>query len=192
MARLQTLSDTTGDVDALRAALDILRGRVAELELLADTDTLTPLPNRRAFERELARVIATISRHGDSCALIFVDLDGLKAVNDAHGHTAGDAMILHVARELRAQVRRADMVARIAGDEFAIILNRVGHAEACSKTRALVRYVSNTKLNIGAALLPVGMTCGVTMITAGDSIASALSRADDAMYATRRAQRSER
>ncbi len=192
MTKLTAQDDLATEVEVLRAALDVMRHRVAELEQLADTDTLTPLPNRRAFERELARAISTQARHGETAALIFVDLDGLKAINDTHGHKAGDAMILHVARELRAHVRQADMVARISGDEFAIILGRVDDGAAQDKARALAQHLSETVLDIGTALLPVGIACGTAMIKTGDTVISALARADDAMYATRRAQRSER
>ncbi len=184
--------DLVQEVEALRAALGIMRQRVADLERLADTDTLTPLPNRRAFERELDRTLNSVARHGEPAAVLFVDLNGLKSINDTHGHKAGDAVILHVARELRSHVRLSDTVGRIGGDEFAIILQRVDRETADIKAQALVQHLSETLVDIGRAVLPVGIGCGVAMIRAEDSVESVLSRADDAMYALRRAQRSDK
>ncbi len=184
--------DLSGEIEVLRSALAVMRARVAELEQLADTDTLTPLPNRRAFERELERALSTVGRHGEASAVLFIDLNGLKNINDTHGHKAGDAVILHVARELRAHVRLSDVVGRIGGDEFAIILNRVTKRAALNKARALSQHLSETLVDIGQAVLPVGIACGVAMIRAEDSVESVLARADDAMYALRRAQRSDR
>ena len=186
---------TTGlaeEIETLRAALAVMRARIGELEQLADLDTLTPLPNRRSFMRKLARTLADVSRHKEPAAVLFVDLNGLKAVNDTHGHKAGDAMILHVARELRAHVRLADIVARIGGDEFAVILHRVGSEAAEAKAAALAQHLSETVLDVGTAELPVGISCGVAEVVEGDTVDTVLARADAAMYASRRAYRSER
>ncbi len=185
-------TDLAMEVESLRAALSIMRARVIELEQLADTDTLTPLPNRRAFERELERTLGMVARHKDSAALIFVDLNGLKAINDTHGHKAGDAVILHVARELRSHIRISDVVARIGGDEFALILHRVSARSAATKAKALAQHLSETLVDIGRAELPVGIGYGVATIRATDNVKTVLARADEAMYAARRAQRSER
>jgi diguanylate cyclase (GGDEF)-like protein len=184
--------DLVEEVEALRAALEIMRARVADLERLADTDTLTPLPNRRAFLRELDRTLNMVSRHNEKAAVLFVDLNGLKTINDSHGHQAGDAVILHVARELRAHVRLSDVVARIGGDEFAIILHRVGKRAAEAKAQALAQHLSETLVDIGRAELHIGIGCGVAEFQADYTVETVLARADSAMYAKRRAQRSER
>jgi diguanylate cyclase (GGDEF)-like protein len=180
------------EIETLRSALAIMKARVAELEQLADTDTLTPLPNRRAFERELAEALARVGKHAETAAVLFIDLNGLKSINDTHGHQAGDAVILHVARELRSHVRISDTVARIGGDEFAIILHRVKKANAEAKAKALAQHLSETLVDIGRTLLPVGIGYGVAMIRKTDKVETVLARADDAMYALRRAQRSDR
>jgi diguanylate cyclase (GGDEF)-like protein len=184
--------DLVEEIEVLRAALSVMRARVSELEQLADTDSLTPLPNRRAFERELERSLNIVCRHGETAAVLFIDLNGLKTINDTHGHKAGDAVILHVARELRAHVRLSDVVGRIGGDEFAIILNRVNKRAALDKAQSLSQHLSETLVDIGRAILPVGIACGVAMIRPEDSVESVLARADDAMYALRRSQRSVR
>jgi diguanylate cyclase (GGDEF)-like protein len=184
-------ADLVQEVEALRSALSIMKGRVVELEQLADTDTLTPLMNRRAFERELEAVIA---RHSEKsgAAVLFIDLNGLKQINDTYGHKAGDAVLLHVARELRSHVRISDYVARIGGDEFAIILHRVKAIAAQKKAKALAQHLSETIVDIGKAIVPVGIGYGVAMIGLGDTSELVLTRADDAMYASRRAQRSDK
>jgi hypothetical protein len=102
--------------ERLHAALSEMRGRIAELEQLADTDTLTPLPNRRAFMRRLEAVVQYAARHNTPAAVLYIDLDGLKRINDDHGHHVGDAVLLHLARLLTESLRATDMVARIGGD----------------------------------------------------------------------------
>ena len=178
--------DLAQEVDQLRATLAAMRGRIAELEHLADTDSLTPLPNRRAFMRELSRAIQNKTRHEISSAVLYIDLNGLKAVNDTYGHSAGDAMILHVGRELRERVRLNDTVARIGGDEFAIILTHSDQAAADAKAATLVSEIGGTSLDLGRAILPVGIGCGVSMVEADDRMEAVLTRADTAMYASRR------
>ncbi len=189
---LQEDQALSAEVETLRAALSIMKQRVAELELLADTDTLTPLPNRRALVRELEKAVTNTARHGDPAALLYIDLNGLKGINDKYGHLAGDAMILHVARELRARVRVADTVARIGGDEFAVILTRADRAAATAKASALIEGLALTCVDIGWARLPVGIGCGIAVIGPDDSSAAVLERADAAMYAARKAYRSDK
>ena len=99
-----------------------LKARVAELEQLVVRDTLTPLFNRRCFIDELNRWCSRSNRYGGDYGLLFIDVDGLKAVNDRHGHLAGDVVLTAVAKALLALDRRSDIVARFGGDEFAIVL----------------------------------------------------------------------
>ena len=109
-------------LDGYRAEIERLNRRVAEIELLADRDALTPVLNRRAFMRELQRTIAFCERYEATASLVFFDLDGFKAVNDQYGHAAGDAALLWVAATLADHVRESDVVGRLGGDEFAVIL----------------------------------------------------------------------
>lgn len=173
------------EVELLRATVAVMRARMAELELLADTDSLTPLPNRRAFTRELKRAIMNAARRGEASAVLYLDINGLKSINDTHGHSAGDAMILHVGRELRARVRVTDTVARIGGDEFAILLTHVSEAEAQAKARALVCELAATSVDVGVIILSAGIGCGVAEVTAADEFEDILARADAAMYGAR-------
>ena len=115
----QALMGLLGEVDRLRRELDDSRNRIAFLERLADEDSLMPIANRRAFVRELSRMMAFAQRYGTPASVIYFDLDGLKAVNDQHGHAAGDAALQHIAQILVDSVRNTDVVGRLGGDENA-------------------------------------------------------------------------
>ncbi|ODU22248.1 MAG: hypothetical protein ABS87_02540 [Sphingomonas sp. SCN 67-18] len=175
---------------ALKATIKELRDRIEELEKLADSDTLTPLPNRRFFLRELERVAKQVARYGTPAALLFVDVDGLKAINDAHGHGAGDDALIHVARLLRDQVRGGDIVARIGGDEFGLLLDRADEAAAREKAAALCALVARSP---APGAIAVTISIGIAALCGEDDHHSLLARADGAMYAAKRAQpRSDR
>lgn len=169
----------------LRAALAAMQSRIGELQALADTDPLVPLPNRRAFVRELSRTIHAVSRYGQTAAVLFIDLNGLKPVNDNEGHEVGDAMLCHVANLLREHVRGSDMVARIGGDEFAVILEQASEADARVRADMLVSQIASSKLDLGRLVLPVQISCGMAMVQRGDTVTSVLDRADAEMYASR-------
>lgn len=107
-------------IRGLRSKLKAAERRVAELEAAADTDFLLEIPNRRGFERELNRAIAYMKRYRASGALIVLDVDGLKPINDSFGHAAGDEVLKAIAATLTRQVRASDVVGRLGGDEFAL------------------------------------------------------------------------
>ncbi len=169
----------------LRDALAQLQARITDLEQLADTDTLTPLPNRRAFLRRLDSVIRHCERHKTPAAILFIDLDGLKRINDEYGHYAGDLVLKHVAGQLSANLRASDMVARIGGDEFGLILDHLDQSDACAKAIALTQQIAATKVKIGSAKIVCTVTAGVAIVESGDTVEALMGRADDAMYAKR-------
>ena len=171
------------EVDALAAQLKDSRARIQDLESRVDIDPLTDTLNRRGFERELRRSLAYVKRYGASAALIYVDLDGFKPVNDRHGHSAGDAMLKAVAASLSGNVRASDVVARFGGDEFVILLWNVSASTAETKARALEAAVYGTPVRWGSSTLVVGASAGVALLGALDTPAEALARADTAMYA---------
>ena len=187
-AMAQLLAENEG----LRAALDEMRARVEDLERLADSDTLTPLPNRRVFVREVERVARQVGRYGTPAAVMFVDVNALKLINDAHGHQAGDAALIHVATVLKREVRATDVVARIGGDEFGLLLDHLDQDAAAAKAASLVAVLGSEHLDMGAAKLSVGLSVGLTMIRAGDNVDAILARADSEMYAAKSVQRSLR
>jgi diguanylate cyclase (GGDEF)-like protein len=174
----------------LWAAVESMRAQLAELELLADTDTLTPIFNRRAFLRELECAIQIMSRHGVPAAVLFMDINHLKSINDTFGHQAGDAAILHVAQRLREHVRVSDTVARIGGDEFGIILTHLEGDAALAKANALIAHVNAAPFQWEGREIPLSIGCGSAIVDPGDCVRTVMARADAAMYAARRAQRS--
>src|SRR6478752_9822450 len=135
-AAIQTLMT---EIDDLRGEVGRLKARLTETEGLADRDALTPLLNRRALIRELGRIRTFSQRYGAAASLVYFDMDDLKGVNDRFGHAAGDAAIKAVADRLLANVRESDIVGRMGGDEFAVILAQAERATAESKAAQLVR-----------------------------------------------------
>lgn len=166
-----------------------MRLRLDEVERLADMDTLTPLPNRRCFVREVERVVSQVARYGECATVVFIDVDGLKAINDRHGHSAGDAALIHVASVLRREVRAGDLVARIGGDEFGLLLDHLDEETATAKAAALMAALQASPLDLGEYSLTIGLSMGLAMVQPEDSVDTLLARADGRMYAAKAAQR---
>ena len=164
-------------------------GSSPALEARADVDPLTELPNRRAFERELARSLAYVKRHGTGAALLYLDLDDFKRVNDRHGHSAGDAVLRAVASVLGRHVRGSDVVARIGGDEFALLLWNCDEADAAAKALALETSIGRTIATHAGVALTVGASVGTAALLPLDEPALTIGRADRAMYARKAARR---
>jgi diguanylate cyclase (GGDEF)-like protein len=176
------IADLADENALLRASLAEMRERLGDLERLADTDTLTPLPNRRRFERELERAVSQSSRHGTPAAVLYIDLNGLKRVNDRHGHMAGDAALIHVARLLQNLIRTTDVVARIGGDEFGLILDHLDHNSAIETAERLSRCIASSPLDLGGTEVRLEAAIGVATVLPGDSAADVMGRADRNMY----------
>lgn len=171
------------ELDHLKDQLGAAKVRVTELETMADEDPLVPVLNRRGFMRELGRALAYRQRYGGPVSLLFLDLDGFKAVNDVNGHAAGDAVLRHVARLLLDNVRKSDLVGRLGGDEFAVVLHHADAAAAGRKGDHLMDIIAaSPTLHAGAAIAVVA-SGGVAELGDGDTVAAALARADSAMYA---------
>jgi diguanylate cyclase (GGDEF)-like protein len=174
------------EVAALRQELGFTRSRVADLERLADEDALAPVSNRRAFLRDLARTIGYVGRYGAACSLLYFDLDGLKAINDTFGHAAGDAALIHVAEALLAHTRSSDVIGRLGGDEFGVLLTRADEATAHSKAERLSGAVALTRLSWKGETIPVSVAFGAHRLVAGEEPQVALAAADRAMYRHKR------
>jgi diguanylate cyclase (GGDEF)-like protein len=174
------------EVARLRDEVEMLTEALEALGQAAQRDVLTPLYNRRYFLSALHRGITRVRRYGDSIAAIYVDVDRLKRINDAHGHAAGDAVLVAIAHCLVEQTRESDVVARIGGDEFAILIDRVDGEAAQGKIAQLNAALAAVPCAYNGTALPLSASFGFTMIGAGDSAEELLSRADRAMYADKR------
>jgi diguanylate cyclase (GGDEF)-like protein len=171
------------EVDALAAELAASRARITDLESRVDIDPLTDILNRRGFERELKRSLAYVKRYATGAALVYVDLDDFKPVNDRHGRAAGDAVLRAIAAALVRNVRASDVVARVGGDEFAVLLWNVSGPAAAAKAAALEDAVYATPVRWDSSTLVVGACAGVAPLGPLDTPAEVLARADAAMYA---------
>ncbi len=174
------------EVDRLRRELEEVKRRLETAETEADQDDLLPVLNRRAFVREMSRIMSFGERYDLAASLIYFDLDGFKAVNDTHGHAAGDAALLHVASLLTANVRESDLVGRLGGDEFGVILAKADIAQAQKKATTLARLFEGKPFQWEGKTLPLSFAFGVCMFQKGESVASAMANADKAMYASKR------
>ena len=121
---------TKATIRRLKAQLARTQAQIEELQASADTDFLLGIPNRRGFERELNRAIAYIKRYRAGGALVVLDVDRLKPINDAFGHAAGDQVLKAIVTTLLAQVRASDVVGRLGGDEFALLLWNLSETDA--------------------------------------------------------------
>jgi diguanylate cyclase (GGDEF)-like protein len=162
----------------LRASLSDMRQRVAELEHVADSDTVTPLPNRRRFLREIERVVGSANRHGTPSALVAIEIGNLRTLNDLHGEMAGDAALIHVAKLLSGLIRSTDFAARIDGDDFGLILDHLDHNSAIETAERIARCIAENMLDLGHATVPLKATVGVATILPGDSVRDVLQRAE--------------
>ena len=179
-------------VEQLSVALEEARAQAVRLEALAHEDPLTGLLNRRGFLRDLTRALAYGARYNAPAALLMVDLDAFKPVNDRYGHGAGDRALRHVADMLRSRVRASDSVGRLGGDEFALIIWQVDELAAEQKARAIEDLVANAPVTAGMPDLHLGASVGFTLLRPEESAEEALARADRAMYARKEERRSRR
>ena len=175
--------------EALAAERDDLAERLSVAEELADRDTLTPALNRRAFLRELHRTMSAVERYKPPAAVIYLDLDGLKALNDGFGHAAGDAALTHVGRLLTDMVRESDVVGRLGGDEFGVILNHASPEEAHAKAEILSDAINHTPIMHAGEAHRVAVSLGVHAIAIAEDPETVIARADEAMYADKYARR---
>ncbi len=181
--------DAAAEIGRLTAELARARRRIRTLERLAETDALLAIPNRRGFARELKRAIAYLRRYRGSGAVIALDVDGLKIVNDERGHAAGDALLKAIAALLQRQTRASDVVGRLGGDEFAVVLWNLTEPDAQAKAALLEASIDDLVVTYRGRAIRAGASIGVAMITGDDDIASLLDRADKAMYARKRQRR---
>jgi diguanylate cyclase (GGDEF)-like protein/PAS domain S-box-containing protein len=174
----------------LRTLVDVSRRKRSEdnLRRQADTDPLTGLYNRRAFERIANHRIAGLQcGHGDDGALFLIDLDGFKAINDTFGHQTGDLLLVAVAKALVARLRANDIVARHGGDEFAVLTPNGGPREMRAVAHAIIQTIEKTARNFLKADLPaISASVGATALASDKGYDSLFELADAAMYRAKR------
>jgi diguanylate cyclase (GGDEF)-like protein len=172
----------------LKAELDEVRRRIADLQASAETDFLLGILNRRGFERELNRSIAYIKRYHATGAVIMLDVDRLKPINDTFGHAAGDEVLKAVAATLAGMVRASDVVGRLGGDEFAVLLWNLSETDARAKAQALELAIDTLSFSFDGRAVTAGASAGIAILSPQADTRRVLEEADSAMY-VRKAQR---
>ncbi len=176
-------------IRGLKMKLAAAQARIDELQAWADTDFLLNIYNRRGFERELARSISYIRRYAATGALIVLDVDRLKPINDAFGHPAGDVVLKGVVAVLMRHVRSSDVVGRLGGDEFGLLLWNLTEADALAKAQALEDAIDQLTFVFKGRAVAAGASAGVALLGSMDDAATVLEQADGAMYARKELRR---
>jgi diguanylate cyclase (GGDEF)-like protein len=172
----------------LRLELAKARAEIEQLKATAETDFLLDILNRRGFERELARSIAFIKRYQANGALLMLDVDRFKPINDSFGHAAGDKVLQAIAQTLSSQVRASDVIGRLGGDEFAVLLWNLSETDARAKAAELEQAIDALRFSFGGGSVRTGASIGVAVLDSHSEMRTALEQADSAMY-VRKAQR---
>ncbi|MSP43231.1 MAG: GGDEF domain-containing protein [Alphaproteobacteria bacterium] len=156
--------------------------RIHQLESLTSTDELTGLLNRRGFMEGMNRALQSARRYDEEGVISFIDLDGFKAINDTYGHPAGDMVLRRVAELLLRNVRKTDLVARIGGDEFAVLLIRAVKQVGRKRAEILRQILNASNLAYGDVSIPIRASIGSANYTGWSLPEEILNKADRAMY----------
>lgn len=170
------------EVDNMRKELEIAHRTISELEKLADQDSLLAIANRRAFIREMTRMISYSQRYGINSSLIYLDLNDLKLINDTHGHAAGDAALAHLANVIIKNLRDSDIIGRLGGDEFGIILPKANEKVANIKAQSLINMIQNSPMVWQGKSITLRVAYGIHPLMGHESADQALDKADQNMY----------
>jgi diguanylate cyclase (GGDEF)-like protein len=181
-------ADAKAEIRRLKRRLAQAMVLIERLQTSADTDFLLDIPNRRGFERELNRAISYIKRYHAAGALIVLDIDRLKPINDTFGHAAGDQVLKAIAGVLLRQVRASDVIGRLGGDEFGVLLWNLTEADAHAKAAALEQDIDRLSFVFNGRTATAGASAGVAVLAPHSEPGRALEEADCAMY-VRKAQR---
>lgn len=176
MTERQNLLET---VQSLNAALDQARD-------IADHDPLLPVYNRRAFMRELAKQISFCERYGTTVCLVYMDLDYFKALNDTLGHSTGDMALKSFVSIIKKHVRQSDLVGRMGGDEFAVLLLNAEEEQAAQKAGFFSDDLKEMEFGEASAAMSLDVSCGVAVWERGETPEHFIERADEAMYIQKR------
>ena len=186
--RIAAKNDTKAEIRRLKSQLAKALARIEQLRAAADTDFLLGIANRRGFERELSRAISYIQRYHASGALIVLDVDRLKPINDRFGHAAGDEVLKAIVAVLSRQIRSSDVIGRLGGDEFALLLWNLSETDARAKAAALEADIDRLSFAFAGSPVATGVSAGVVILGPHSETDKSLADADCAMY-VRKAQR---
>jgi diguanylate cyclase (GGDEF)-like protein len=190
--KLPAQPDAAVAIRRLRRQLAEALAKVEHLQACADTDFLLGVFNRRGFERELSRAIAYIGRYRATGALIVLDVDRLKPINDAFGHAAGDAVLKAVVGVLQRHVRASDLIGRLGGDEFVLLLWNLTETDIQAKAALLEAAIDSLSFTFKGRVVSAGASAGIAMLGPDADATDALERADHAMYARKKQRRDSR
>ena len=179
------------EVDSMRKDLELAHRKISELEKLADQDSLLAIANRRAFVREMTRMISYSQRYGINSSLIYLDMNDLKKINDTLGHKAGDAALSHLANVIVGNLRDSDIVGRLGGDEFGIILHKANEKIANVKAQSLVDAIAKTPMDWQGKKITLKVAFGIHPLMGHESADQALDKADQNMYAHKKELKKE-
>jgi len=178
-ALLEKLEDTTRELSRTKENL-------SEMERLVDVDCVAPIPNRRAFMRRLNWAISMYQRYEHPSTLLYFDINDFKKINDDHGHAAGDLAILHVSHLLSSVMRGSDFLARIGGDEFAVIMYYANEDAARKRGELINQKLKSTPFMFAGKQLQLSTACGTYAIKPGDDAEACIAAADMSMYVDKR------
>jgi len=185
------------DGDLLRTGKTVLKYLENSVELeymqhilsLATIDSLTQLFNKRHFDGVFGKEVARAGQTQSALSLIVLDIDHFKKINDAHGHPAGDAVLKHVASIVKSQIRAADCLCRVGGEEFALILPQTPLAFAVQAAELIRSSVEQSVCDVAGTPIPATLSLGVAELSAGEVPGQLYQRADERLYASKRAGR---
>jgi len=178
-------------MDDLNRDLSRTKESLSEIERLVDVDCLAPIPNRRAFMRRLSWAITMHERYAHPSTILYFDINEFKQINDKYGHAAGDLAIRHIAQLLTATMRESDFLARIGGDEFAVIMYYANEDAAKKRGTKIAEKLHKTPFVFNGKPLHVSAAFGYYSIRSGDDAESALASADMSMYVDKRRSKSK-
>ncbi|MDV7340147.1 GGDEF domain-containing protein [Terasakiella sp. A23] len=180
------LHDTLKLAYKIEEMLNLQNERIAYLDRLAMTDSLTGILNRRGFQAELQRVLASARRFQETGVLAYIDLDDFKPVNDTFGHTCGDEVLCHVSRVLERMTRGMDYVARLGGDEFAVLLVRSGWDDGQVRVEKIAQELNTTTMRWQDHLISLKASVGLQFYDKDSMTHNLLTAADESMYAIKK------
>lgn len=182
----QTILTLLNKLDKTTDRLTEEQGKLVELEKLVELDFLLPVGNRRALERRLEWAISMRKRYDQPCTLLYFDLNDFKQINDTYGHLAGDGALQHVTTVIKDNIRDSDFLARISGDEFALLMFHTGEKSAKRRGKAIIGNLQSRPFRWEDHSLTISSALGSASVENEDTIESVLHRADQAMYVNKR------